>query len=135
VHPREPTVVQTARELNRGRHHAAVVALAGATLEDDPTDVPLRVELARALVGLKRDAEAQFHLSRCVELDTTCADAFRVLAEIAVLRQDARAAELFLRDAGSTGRGRRPRQRPPSDGSWTALGIRYRPRRRHTTSS
>jgi tetratricopeptide (TPR) repeat protein len=91
--------VEGAVQLFRQRNFAQVVTTCQAELATRPDDVELRILLARALMALRRDAEAQAEVSRCLRLRPGCGDAYQLLGELAFRRDELRAAEIFLREA------------------------------------
>ena len=93
------TVLEGASELFRQRNFAQVVTTCRAELASRPDDVDLRILLARALMALRRDAEAQAEVSQCLRLRPRCPEAYQLLGELAFRRDELRAAEIFLREA------------------------------------
>jgi len=93
------TVLEGASELFRQRNFAQVVNTCRAELATQPDDVDLRILLARALMALRRDAEAQAEVSQCLRLRPRCPEAYQLLGELAFRRDELRAAEIFLREA------------------------------------
>ena len=93
------TVLEGASELYRQRNFPQVVATCRAELASSPDDVDLRILLARALMALRRDSEAQAEVSHCLRLRPRCAEAYQLLGELAFRRDELRAAEIFLREA------------------------------------
>ena len=91
-------VVRAATELFRQRNFAQVVTTCRADLGARPDDVRVRILLARALMALRRDGEAQSEVSAALRHDPTCAEAYQLLGELAFRRDELRAAEIFLRD-------------------------------------
>lgn len=81
-----------------GHENAAVAALTGA-LEGGCDAAPIRLRLGRMFRARGRHADARDHLARCAALDPGCAEAFRLLAELALEQGDLVAAELMIRDA------------------------------------
>jgi tetratricopeptide (TPR) repeat protein len=55
--------------------------------------------LARALLALRREEEAYHELSHCLRTDPRCAEAYGLLGNIALLRDEFRSAQIFLREA------------------------------------
>ncbi len=93
------TVLEGASELYRQRNFAQVVTTCRAELAAAPDDVDLRILLARALMALRRDSEAQAEVSQCLRLRPRCPEAYQLLGELAFRRDELRAAEIFLREA------------------------------------
>lgn len=93
------TALEAATELFRQRNFAQVVTACRADLGVRPDDVRLRILLARALMALRRDGEAQSEVSAALRHDPTCAEAYQLLGELAFRRDELRAAEIFLREA------------------------------------
>ena len=92
-------VLEAATELFRQRNFAQVVTTCRADLGARPDDVRVRILLARALMALRRDGEAQSEVSAALRHDPTCAEAYQLLGELAFRRDELRAAEIFLREA------------------------------------
>lgn len=88
-----------AAELFRARQYPAVVATCSDAIADDPIDVPLRVLLARALMALRRDGDAQRELRACLQIDPRCPQAYRLLGELALRRDELESARMFLKEA------------------------------------
>jgi len=93
------SVLSAAGELYRQRNHSEVVAACRAELAANPDDVDLRVLLARALMALRRDVEAQVEVAHCLRLRPRCATGYALLGELAFRRDELRAADIFLREA------------------------------------
>lgn len=91
--------LESAMVLYRQRNHAQVVTACRSELSARPDDVPVRILLARALMALRRDAEAQSEVSAALRHEPTCAEAYQLLGELAFRRDELRAAEIFLREA------------------------------------
>lgn len=92
-------VLRAALELYRARHYSGVVAVCTDALADSPRDLNLRLLLSRALLALRRDEEAQHQLQRCLQLEPRCAEAYRLLGELSLRRDEFRSAEIFCREA------------------------------------
>ncbi len=90
-------------ELFRARHHSSVVAVCASAIEqehDNPGDhVPLRLLLAHSLMALRRNEEAHKQLSICLRKQPRCADAYRLLGHIALLKDQLDSSRIFLRTA------------------------------------
>ena len=86
-----PTVLEGASELFRQRSFAQVVSTCKAELAAHPEEVDVRILLARALMALRRDGEAQAEVSQCLRQRPRCPEAYQLLeAEIrAVIKQSA----------------------------------------------
>jgi tetratricopeptide (TPR) repeat protein len=94
-----PSVMRAALELYRGRQYPSVVAVCADALDNDPDNLHIRLLLARALLALRRDIEAQSHLRDCLRRDPRCAPAYRHLGELALRRDELESAKIFLREA------------------------------------
>jgi len=92
-------IMRAALELFHNRNHAGVVAVCQGALADDPGNVHLRILLARALLALRQDADAQHELSLCLEHSPRCPDAYRLLGELALRRDELKSAEIFARES------------------------------------
>ncbi len=106
---------QAALELYRCRSYSGAVAVCTGAVDECPENVALRLLLARALLALRRDVEAQHHLSHCLQIDPRCAEAYFHLGELAMRRDELKSAEIFLREA--------LRIDPSSEDSRVLLGI------------
>ena len=93
------SVMRAALELFSARHYPGVVAVCADALLDDPHNLHLRLLRARALLALRRDAEAQGEISACLRADPRCAPAYRLLGELAARRDEIESAKIFLREA------------------------------------
>lgn len=91
--------MRAALELYGARQYPGVVAACQDALFDDPGNVNLRLLRARALVALRRDAEAQNEISECLRLEPGFGAAYRVLGELAARRDEIESAKIFLREA------------------------------------
>jgi tetratricopeptide (TPR) repeat protein len=91
--------MRAAVELFAARQYPGVVAACQDALCDDPDDVRLRLLRARALMALRRDAEAQTEISECLRLEPRFGAAYRVLGELAARRDESASAKIFLREA------------------------------------
>jgi len=92
-------IMRAALELFHNRNHPGVVAVCHGALADDPGNVHLRLLLARALLALRQDAEAQHELSLCLEHSPRCPEAYRLLGELALRRDELKSAEIFARES------------------------------------
>jgi tetratricopeptide (TPR) repeat protein len=61
--------------------------------------IELRLLLAKALMALRRDAEAQVEVAHCLRQGPKCPDAYQILGELAFRRDELNAAEIFFREA------------------------------------
>ncbi len=91
--------MRAAMELFAARQFPGVVAACQDALADNPEDVALRLLRARALMALRRDAEAQTEISECLRLEPRYGAAYRVLGELAARRDETASAKIFLREA------------------------------------
>lgn len=91
--------MRAALELYRGRNYPGVVAVCTAALADSPTHIPMRLLLAKSLLALRRDVEAQQELSECLRREPRCSQAYRLLGELALRRDELKSAEIFFREA------------------------------------
>jgi hypothetical protein len=89
----------TAREMVRARDLEAAVTTCRAALGRSPLDADARLLLAEALLGLGRDAEAKGEVALALRQRPRCPIAYRLLAELALRRDERRAAEVFLRES------------------------------------
>lgn len=92
-------VIATASELFEARHYPGVVAMCSDALEDEPECLPLLLIRARALIGLRRDLDAQADLRDIIRLDPRCSLAYRLLGELAARRDENESAAIFFREA------------------------------------
>lgn len=88
-------------ELFRARHHSSVVAVCASAIEQEHQGdhVPLRLLLAHSLMALRRNEEAHKQLSICLRKQPRCADAYRLLGHIALLKDQLDSSRIFLRTA------------------------------------
>jgi len=93
------SVMRAARELFSARQYPGVVAACQDALLDDPTNIFLRLLRARALMALRRDAEAQNEISECLRIEPGLAPAYRLLGELAARRDESESAKIFLKEA------------------------------------
>lgn len=91
-------VLRAALELFQCRNYSGVVAVCADAVESDPDNIELRLLLARALLALRRDVEAQQELSRCLQDNPRCPDAYLLLGELAMRRDELKSAEIFFRE-------------------------------------
>jgi tetratricopeptide (TPR) repeat protein len=92
-------VMRAALELFSNRQYAGVVAVCEGAIDDDPDNLHLRILHARALLALRLDAEAQRVISDCLQRAPRCADAYRLLGELALRRDELKSAEIFVRES------------------------------------
>lgn len=92
-------MIEAAAELMAARHFSQAVAACRAELQVDPDDVDLRLLLARALMALRRDGEAQIEVAAALRARPRCPEAYGLLGELAFRRDELRASEIFLREA------------------------------------
>src|SRR5688572_28052489 len=92
-------VMRAALELFHNRNFPSVVAVCETALDEDPANLHMRLLLARALLALRRDPEAQEQLSEALQREPRCAEAYRLLAELAMRRDEMKSAEIFAREA------------------------------------
>lgn len=90
---------QAARELLRQRSFSQAVAACRDALARNPDDVDARLLLARALMALGRDGEAQVEVAAALRRRAGDPEAYQLLGELAFRRDELRAAEVFLREA------------------------------------
>ena len=79
-----------------GRHYRAVLGLCSQALAEEGDDPGLYLRRARALLAMHRDAEAAVDLERARVIAPGCIDAFVLLAEIALRKNDLKQAERHL---------------------------------------
>jgi tetratricopeptide (TPR) repeat protein len=91
--------MRAALELFDARNYASVVAVCDGALIDEPDNKHLRLLKARALLALRLDAQAQQELSDCLHRDPKSPDAYRLLSELALRRNELKSAEIFAREA------------------------------------
>lgn len=94
-----PDVLRAAIELYRNRQLPGVVAVCRDSLASEPNQPDLRILLARALIGLRRDDEARSELRRSLASEARSATAYRLLGELELRRDDFRSAEIFFRES------------------------------------
>ena len=92
-------VTRAALELLQARQYPSVVAVCTDALTEHPDNLYLRLLRARALLALRRDQEAQGELRECLRRDPNCAQAYRLLGELTLRRDELSSAEVFLREA------------------------------------
>lgn len=92
-------VIEAARELLGARNFPSVVAVATGVLENDPSDIAMRLLRAEALVALRRDDEAQSDLRECLRRQVRCARAYHLLGALCFRRDELDSAAVFLREA------------------------------------
>lgn len=92
-------VMRAALELFSNRNYSGVVAVCEGAIDDHPDNLHLRILQARALLALRRDTEAQYALSECLQRSPRCPDAYRLLAELALRRDELKSAEIFARES------------------------------------
>lgn len=93
------SVMRAALELFRARQFPGVAAVCAEAIEEQPDNLYLRLLRARALLALRIDQDAQLELAECVRRDPRCAEAYRLLGELGVRRDEAESAAVFLREA------------------------------------
>jgi tetratricopeptide (TPR) repeat protein len=93
------SVLRAAHQLFRARQYPAAAAVCGEAIDNDPDNLYLRLLRARALLALRNDGEAQQELAECVRREPRCAEAYRLLGELGVRRDEAESAAVFLREA------------------------------------
>ena len=103
-HVHNAAVFEAALELFRCRSYSGAVAVCSSIIDQCPEHIALRLLLARSLLALRRDAEAQKQLSNCLEHEPRCAEAYYHLGELALRRDELKSAEIFLREARSISR-------------------------------
>ncbi len=86
-------------ELFAAREYPCVVATCQDALLDDPDNLHLRLLRARALMALRRDAEAQTEIRECLQLEPQAGAAYRLLGELAARRDEIESAKIFLHEA------------------------------------
>lgn len=91
--------MRAALELFAARQYSGVVAACQDALQDDPANTHLRLLRARALMALRRDAEAQNEISEALRVEPGIAAAYRLLGELAARRDENESAKIFLREA------------------------------------
>lgn len=91
--------MRAALELYGARQYPGVVAACLDALLDDPENLNLRLLRARALMALRRDAEAQVEIRECLRIEPRCGAAYRSLGELAARRDEIESAKIFLREA------------------------------------
>lgn len=93
------SVLRAALELYRSRQYPGVAAVCAEAIDADPDNLYLRLLRARALLALRNDDEARVELSECVRREPRCAEAYRLLGELLVRRDEPDSAAVFLREA------------------------------------
>lgn len=91
--------MQAALELFRARQFPGCVAVCTDALAQHPDNLHLRLLRARALLALRRDEEAQRELRDCLRRDPDFAQAYRLLGELTLRRDELLSAEIFLKEA------------------------------------
>lgn len=96
-------IVAAARELFQARQYPGVVAACADALAElapgDRAAISLRLLAARALLALRRDADAQIEIRACLRIDPQCGPAYRLLGELAQRSDELASAKIFLREA------------------------------------
>lgn len=92
-------MLAAATEIFRQRNFSQAVAACREALAHSPEEVDLRLLLARSLMALRRDAEAQVEVATCLRLRPRCGEAYQLLGELAFRRDELNAAEIFFREA------------------------------------
>ncbi|MSP16754.1 MAG: tetratricopeptide repeat protein [Myxococcales bacterium] len=96
---------RAARELfDQGNHRQALV-ICRAALSREPDDVSTQLLLARSLLALRHDDEAQLELALVLRDHPRVGEAYELLAELAIRRDELYAAEIFLAEALRLGSG------------------------------
>jgi tetratricopeptide (TPR) repeat protein len=93
------SVMRAALELFGARQYPGVVAACQDALQDDPSNIHLRLIRARALMALRRDAEAQNEIRECLAIEPGLPSAYRLLGELAARRDENESAKIFLNEA------------------------------------
>ena len=93
------SVMRAALELFGARQYPGVVAACQDALQDDPSNIHLRLLRARALMALRRDAEAQNEIRECLAIEPGLPTAYRLLGELAARRDENESAKIFLKEA------------------------------------
>lgn len=93
------SVLRAALELFTARQYPGVVAACQDAILDDPSNIHLRLLRARALMALRRDAEAQNEISECLRIEPGIPAAYRLLGELAARRDESESAKIFLKEA------------------------------------
>jgi tetratricopeptide (TPR) repeat protein len=93
------SVLRAALELYRARQYPGVAAVCAEAIDTDPDNLYLRLLRARALLALRHDREAEHELAECVRRQPRCAEAYRLLGELGIRRDQPDAAAVFLREA------------------------------------
>lgn len=91
--------MRAAIELFRARNYPGVVAACNAAMEDDPEHIHLRLLLAKALLALRRDTEAQQQISECMRRDPSCPTPYQLLGTLALRRDELKSAEIFFKES------------------------------------
>jgi hypothetical protein len=118
------SVLRAALELLRARQFPGVAAVCAEAIVHDPDNLYLRLLRARALLALRNDGEAQVELSECVRRDPRCAEAYRLLGELGIRRDEAESAAVFLREALRLDPGHREAE------EWLGVAEAMTPRKR-----
>lgn len=92
-------IVQTATELFENGHFSSVVAVCTDALGEHPDDIEVRTLLARALVALRQDAQAERQLGELLRRDANSSMAFQLLGEVAYRRDDLQSAQIYFRES------------------------------------
>ncbi len=92
-------MVRAATELCRCQSFSGAAAFCASSLETNPDNIALRLLYAQALLALRQDTEAQKQLQQCLRAKPRCAQAYRMLGELALRRDELKSAEIFFREA------------------------------------
>jgi len=95
----EADVIVAAFELYRARNYAGVVAACTSAVESNPNENQLRLILAKALLQLRRDTEAQHQISEYMRRQPRCPEAYQMLGALALRRDELKSAEIFFKES------------------------------------
>jgi tetratricopeptide (TPR) repeat protein len=92
-------IMQPAVELFERGHFSSVVAVCMDALGEQPDDTRVRTLLARALVALRQDRQAERELGELLRRDGNSSMAFQLLGEIAYRRDELQSAQIYFRES------------------------------------
>jgi len=91
--------MRAAIELFQSRNYSGVVAACLGVVEEDPDNHHIRLLLAKALLALRQDTEAQQHISECMQRQPQCPTAYHLLGKLALRRDELKSAEIFFKES------------------------------------
>lgn len=91
--------MRAAMELFQSRNFPGVVAACTEAVNDEPDSHHLRLLLAKALLALRRDTEAQHQISEYMQRRPQCPDAYHLLGKLALRRDELKSSEIFFKES------------------------------------